>query len=113
MLEKFKKYRLVNGSLAAAFLLVLAGFLWTMISFMMTGGPFILHFDDLQGITMISGRGFVVFMGIFGMAMVFINGNIALELESRESFWGKLIAALTVTLAVLLFIAFAAILSVN
>jgi hypothetical protein len=113
MLEKIKKYRLVGGLLAVSIGLVIAGFLWAMLSLTRGNGLFILHFNDFQKITAISGTGLVVFMGIFGIVAVLLNGCLALEFEGRNPFFGKLTAVLTLAFAVLLFISFAAILSVN
>lgn len=113
MPEKVKRHPAVSILLFLSFFFVLAGFVWAMISLGKMNEPFILHFDDLQGITAIGGRGLLVFMGIFGMVMVLINGSLAFELETRNGFLGKLIAVLTLILSGLLFIAFAAILSVN
>jgi hypothetical protein len=72
-----------------------------------------VHFNDMQGIVTASGRDVIVFMGIFGIAVVLLNGSIAFEFEERNTFFVKLIAIVTVAFAVLLFIAFTAILSVN
>ena len=113
MLEKFKKYRLVSVSLLASFLLVIAGFIWAMFQLGKVSGPLILHFDDLRGIVAVGGAGFISFMGIFGLVMVILNGSIAFELEGKNKFFGKALAVFTLVLATLLFIAFAAILSVN
>jgi len=113
MLEKLKKHRLVSGLLAASAVFVLAGFIRAMTSFEKTSRPFVLHFNDLQGITSVGGIGIPVFAGVFGIAVVFLNGSLALEFEERNAFFGKLTAVITLAFAILLFIAFAAILSVN
>ena len=44
---------------------------------------------------------------------VIVNFFLALELEARDWFLGKIVAAATLVLSVLIFIAFAAIISVN
>jgi hypothetical protein len=113
MFEKIKKYKLVSGLLAASAVFVFAGFLRTVISLERMSGPFILHFNDLNGITAAGGMGTMIFAGLFGIAAVLINGCLAIALEDRSPFFGKLTAVLTLVFAVLLFIAFAAILSVN
>lgn len=113
MLERFKKHKLVSGLLAASAIFILAGFVWAIAVLGSTSGPLLLHFNDLQGITAASNVGIIVFMGIFGVVVLFLNGFSALELEERSPFFGKLTAVLTLVFAVLLFIAFAAIISVN
>jgi hypothetical protein len=113
MLETIKKHKMVCGLIAASAAFVFAGFLWAIIFFGRTSGPFILHFNDLAGITMVGKMGIIVFAGIFGIAVVLLNGVLALEFDERNLFFGKLAAVLTLVFAILLFIAFAAILSVN
>ena len=113
MLEKIKKHRLVSSSFILSFIFVVSGFFWAWFSLGRTSNPVIVHFDDLYGITTATGRSIIVFAGIFGLAMVLINASLAFEFEERNSLFGKLTAILTLVLAVLLFIAFAAILSVN
>jgi hypothetical protein len=113
MLEKVKKYKFVSALLSAAFLFVIGGFLWAWFSLGKTANPLIMHFDNLHGITTATGRGTILFAGIFGLAAVMVNAYLALEFEERNPLFGKLTAVLTLVLAVLLFIAFAAILSVN
>lgn len=77
------------------------------------GTPLILHYNDLLGVTAVGGIGVVAFMGIFGAAAVLLNFFVALELDARDRFLGKLAAAATLVFAALLFIAFAAIMNVN
>ena len=50
---------------------------------------------------------------IFGLVVVLVNFGIALALEERDRFLGKLIAAATAVFAILLFIGFSVIMSVN
>jgi len=113
MLEEIKKYKLVSGLLAASAIFVVAGFIWAMVAPQKANGPLILHFDELRGITAVGGIGIIVFAGIFGMAVVVINGFLAMALEKRSLLFGKLTAVLTLVFAVLLFMAFAVIISVN
>lgn len=75
--------------------------------------PLIIHFNDLEGITAVGTPTSLAFMAALGTAVVVINSLIALELEERDRFLGKLTAAVTLVFAVLLFIAFAAIINVN
>jgi hypothetical protein len=113
MLERIKRNKLVSGLIAASAAFILGGFAWAMASFDAAKGPFILHFNDLAGITSAGGTAIVVFAGIFGIAVVLVNGCLAFEFAERNAFFGKLTAILTLVFAILLFIAFAAILSVN
>ena len=113
MLEKIKKHKAVSGLLAASAVLVVAGFVRALVLFGGVAGPFVLHFNDLQGITATGSAGAIVFAGLFGIAVILLNGSLALEFEERNTFFGRLIAIVTFVFAVLLFIAFTSILSVN
>jgi hypothetical protein len=113
MFEQIKKHRLVSVLIAASAVFVLGGFVWALLSLEKVSGPLVLHFNDLAGIVAVGSINAIVFGGIFGIAVVFINGCLAVEFEARNPLFGKLIAVLTLVFAVLLFIAFAAILSVN
>ncbi len=98
----------------AAFLFVLSGWLWAHFALRgAANAPLILHFDDLSGITSVGTSANLTFMGFFGIAIVIMNFFIAIGLEDRDRFFGKLAAAATLVFAILLFIAFAAILNVN
>ncbi len=101
---------------AAALAFVLGGFSWALVALgAQSGGagPFILHFNDIDGITQIGMAGDMALAGIFAVIAVVANFVIALELDARDRVMGKIMAAITLVAAILLFIACAAILSVN
>jgi hypothetical protein len=108
------KYRSVSAVSFGALALVVGGWAWAYFALRgITNAPLILHFDDLSGITAIGGIGMIMFMGALGTLAVLVDAAIALSLEARDPFLGKLTAALTFIFAALLFIAFAAIINVN
>jgi hypothetical protein len=113
MTRKIKQYPWVSAMGGMALLLVLAGPIWLLIALAGSRTSLVVHFNDLQGITALGGSGTFIFMGIFGILVVLINVAFSFELESRHSFFGKVVAAGTLGFAILLFIACAAILSVN
>lgn len=114
MIKKIVRYRAVSALSLAAVAFVLGGFLWAYFTLRsVSQSPLILHFDDLEGITSVGALSAVVFVGILGLAATVMNFVIALELEARDRFLGKITAAVTLAVAVLLFISFAAILNVN
>lgn len=115
-LKKFFNENFIIISCSAAIAFVLGGFVWAFFALRLAGGEtFILHFSDLNGITNVGGLGGIVFMGAFGLLVVLINFAIAREFAGRDraGFFGKFIATLTLLFAVLLFLAFAAIINVN
>jgi hypothetical protein len=114
MVKKILKHKPVFGLSVAALAFVLGGFFWAYSSLgSVSGVPLILHFSDLQGITQTGGLDLIVFMGVFGAIVVIMNSFIAMELVERDRFLGTLTASMTLLFAVLLFIAFVAILNVN
>ncbi len=119
MWHKVIRARAVSAMSAAALALALGGGLWACFALRRAasaaagGMPFVLHWNDLAGITSLGGFGAVVFMVVFGTAASLLNFAIAVELDARDRFLGKITAAATLAFAVLLFIAFVAIINVN
>lgn len=115
MLAKMAKHRVVSAIFFAALIFAGGGYFWTWLALRGIGSaePLILHFDDLQGITAVGAFDSLHFMGIFGVAVVLVNFALALELEERDPVLGKVIAGVTLAFAILLFIAFVAIIGVN
>jgi hypothetical protein len=118
MLQKFSEHRLVTALSMIALALILGGFVWAFLELRIVaassaGTSLILHFNDIDGITSVGGLGTIWFMGAFGVLVAIMNFFVALEFDARDQFLGKFLASLTLVFAVLLFIAFAAIISVN
>ena len=115
MFKKFLNHKFVFSLSVASCLLSLSGFLWAYFSLRKIGaaGPLILHFNDIQGITQVGGLSTILFMGILGIIITAMNGIIALAFDERDALLGKMMAGLTLALALLLFLAFASIISVN
>jgi hypothetical protein len=115
MLKKIDQSKILGLVFFAALCLVVGGWIWAYVALhkLTADTPLILHFDDLEGITAVGTFGTIMFMGILGTVAVVMNFLIALELEARDRFLGKLIAAITFIFAALLFIGFVAIISVN
>jgi hypothetical protein len=114
MFKKITKHRMVSMFGIPAIVIALAGFGWSYFSLRgIPNGAFILHFNDVSGITRVGGTEIFSFMGIFGVLVTVMNFIIALEFDARDRFFGKYLAFATLVFAVLLFIAFWAIISVN
>jgi hypothetical protein len=114
MIKKIKAYRLVSLLSLASIALAAGGFFWALGALGdATSGPLILHFNDMQGITSIGSFGSLLWMGVLGVAIVVINFFIVLDLEARDNVLGKIVAVMTFVMAILLFLAFAAIIKVN
>jgi hypothetical protein len=118
MIKKIKAYRLVSLLSLASLAFAAGGFFWALGVLGdtfggATSGPLILHFNDMQGITSIGSFGNILWMGVLGVAIVVINFFIALDLEARDNVLGKIVAVMTLAMAILLFLAFTAIIKVN
>ena len=113
------KHKAVVTMGAAALAFVAGGFVWMLAALGVKGGggaaagPFILHFNDISGITQVGSAGELAFAGIFAAVAIVISFAVAFELDRRDRVLGKLMAAVTLAASVLLFIACAAILNVN
>jgi hypothetical protein len=114
MIKKISTYRVVSLLSLVSFLFVAGGFFWAIAAlYGGSSGPMILHFNDMQGITDIGGFSGFLLMGALGIVIVVTNFFIALELEARDNVLGKIVGVMTLAMAILLFLAFAAIIKVN
>lgn len=111
--NKILRRRAVSAVFAISFVLVVSGFIWAYFSLRSLKTPFILHFSSLTGIDRIGTMQDVAAFGIFGMCLTIVNAAIGIALEPRDDFLAKVIALATLVMAVLLFILFAVIISVN
>ena len=98
----------------ASFAFVTGGFFWALAALQgVNASLLILHFNDIAGITNIGSFSNIIMIGILGIIIVIIDFFVALELEERDTVLGKIIAVVTLIMAILLFLAFAAIIKVN
>lgn len=93
--------------------LVAGGWLWAWLYLRKIEQTLILHFNSLSGINLVGGVRELAGFGILALVVVAVNFVLALALEERDWFLGKLLAAATLAFAALIFIGFAAIISVN
>lgn len=113
MLRKALKSRLVSISSCASLVFVSAATIWAYIATKDISGPIVVHFNNVSGINQIGTFLDMVLVGVTGLVVIVINFFLALELEERDWFLGKIVAIATLFLSILIFIAFAAIISVN
>jgi len=114
MIKKILQYRLVSLLSLVSFAFTAGGFFWVLGAFYHSSSePLILHFNDSVGITAIGSFASFLLIGVLGMVIVVVNFFVALELEARDRFLGKVVAVMTLVIATLLFLAFAAIIRVN
>jgi hypothetical protein len=110
----YTRKRFVAYCSTASLAIVLGAFGWAVIALRNTGSQLlILHFTGSDGITSIGTLSSIVLFGIFSIAAAAMNFAAAIELDSRDRFLGKFVAAATLGLAILLFIGTAAIINAN
>ncbi len=112
------RHNAVVGMGAAAIAFIAGGFGWALIALGafqvgLSGRPVILHFNELSGITRIGTAADLLAAGVFALVAAAAGIAVAFELDRRDRVLGKLAAAVVLAAAVLLFIACAAIISVN
>ena len=114
MIKTIVRHREVSILSFAAIFFVVAGSVWAYLALRgVANAPLILHFDDISGITSVGSLSSLVAIGALATILTILNFLIALEFDARDRFFGKIIAVLGLILAILLFLAFAAIINVN
>ncbi len=113
VIEIIKRHRLVAGAFGISLALAAGGWLWAWLALRNAEQTLILHFNNRSGINLVGGAGDLAGFGTLALVVVAVNFILALALEDRGWFLGKLLAAATLAFAVLIFIGFTAIISVN
>jgi len=112
-MKKIFKYKVPNFAFFVSLVLVLGGWLWSFFDLREVTTPLVILFDSTTGINQVGYAGDLAKVGVFGLLVVVVNFLISIELERRLPFWGRLTSFITIFLGILIFIYFAAIISVN
>lgn len=112
MFKDLFKFKINTFSFGVSLIFVIGGWIWAYLALRGASTPLILRFNA-QGINQVGYFWDLAKVGIFGLGVVAVNFLISIELERRDRFLGKLAAVFTFFLSVLIFIYFAAIISVN
>ena len=94
-------------------LFVGSGMLWLFIALEGAAQPLIVHFNNVDGITKIGTFVDIFWIVAVGVFIVGCNFAISFTLKKRDPFLAYLLAAVTLFLALLLFIGLAAIINAN
>ena len=113
MNELLRRYRIVTAAGAASVLLVLIAWGWAYNALRGISQPLIIHFTKATGITQIGHFSFLSGVAVASLVGICVNIALAYALEERNGFLAKFIAGATLFLAILIFVGFAAIISVN
>ena len=112
-LREFFRYKIPNLVLVLSLTLVLGGWVWSYFDLRTISDPLIIHYSQEVGIDQVGYAGDLAKVGIFGIVVILINFLIAVEVEQKERFLGRLTSGVTFLLGLLIFIYFAAIMGVN
>lgn len=110
--ERAKRYPLIGMLCGSAFVIILLAQGLALFFLRGESDTLVLRFTK-SGIDQFGNLWQLEGYGLIGLVVVAMNYCIAIELEERDWFWGKFVAAVTLGLAILLFVAFRAIISVN
>lgn len=113
MFQKFIRFKITSAAFLTSLALVLSGWLWAYFSLRSIPSPYILRFVSDVGVTQLGDLEDIAAVGVVALIAVFLNFVLAFELETKSKFLAKLLAFSTLTFTVLIFIGFAAIISVN
>ena len=113
MIQKFVKFKITRAAFLASLALVLSGWLWAYFSLRSLPSPYIIRFVSNIGVTQLGDLQDIAAVGAVAVVSVLLNFMLAFELETRSKFLAKLLVFSTLTFAALIFIGFAAIISVN
>lgn len=111
--QKIVKFKIIIGSFAAALVLVAGGTMWAYFALRGITQPLILHYNGQHGISQTGNIWNLTGFGITGLVVLTLNFGMSLVFEQSDSLWGKIVAVASLILGVLIFIGFAAIISVN
>jgi hypothetical protein len=96
---------------SAAF--IVGGGAWAFGALRAISQPLILHFNNYIGINQVGGFGDLLGVSSVAIVVLGLNFFLAANLRERDVFFARFIAATTLFFAALIFIGFAAIISVN
>ena len=113
-MKKFKENKIIYILNLVAIGISLISFFMVLLNLIgMVNRPIVMHFDDINGITQMGAFNDIIFITITGIIVTIINFFIALEIRKKDVFLAKIISIASILFAVLLFIAFTAILTMN
>jgi hypothetical protein len=111
--DKLAQHRVVAilGAISLAF--TGGGWLWAWLVLKDKTYSLSLHWNNLVHVNQTGDIADLTGFGAFALLVVLTDFAVAVELDQKDWFWGKFLAAGTLAFALLIFIGFAAIISVN
>lgn len=112
-MRRILEHRIISAAFLTGFILIVAGWLRAYFTLRNVSQPLIVHFSNAAGINQIGGMKDLAAVAIFALVLLALDFLLSLELDERDPFLGKITAAAGLFLAILIFIGFSAIISVN
>ncbi len=112
-MKKLIQNKLIFYFSASSLFLVLISFLSAVFILGRVNQVLIIHFSHLAGIDKVGGMSAVYWLGASSFLLVLVNTFLSYYLESKDDFLGKFLASANLFVAVLIFIFFFAIISIN
>lgn len=113
MLRRLAQDRFIIGCFIPAAAFVIGGAAWAYGALRSINQPLILHFNSYVGINQVGGLGELLGVATLAMVAVLLNFFLAANAREHDVFLARFISATTIVFAALIFIGFAAIISVN
>jgi hypothetical protein len=107
------KHKLLVAFFSLSLILVVGGGLWAWGALRHISQPLILHFNDKVGINQTGTVFDLLKVSAVGLVATLVNTLISAALVEREKFFSFFVAGGTLLINILIFIGFAAIISVN
>jgi hypothetical protein len=111
--DKLVQHRIVAVLGALSFAFTGGGWLWAWLALKDKTYSLSLHWNNLVHVNQTGDIADLMGLGAFALLVVLLDFAVALELDQRDWFWGKFLASGALSFALLIFIGFAAIISVN
>lgn len=113
MFKNIVKFKFINLAYLVSLFLASGGWIWSYAALGGNGELLVIRFNNLVGISQIGSFSDLSAVGAISLIVIVINFFISRELAKNEEFLSKLLAFATVLFSALIFIGFAAIISVN
>jgi len=112
-LKKIFRLRIVNLFFWISVIFIVGGCIWAIIILGGISEPLIIHYSQSSGIDRIGGLGTLIGIAVLGLIMAIVDFFISLELEKKNILFSRLTSLVGLFVGFLIFIYFAAIISIN
>lgn len=112
-MKRFHSHPVITALFIGSLAVAAGTALWAHLVFRNIAGPIVVHFNGREGITRIGTVADLDRMLAFEVALIAANALVAFGLPDKEALVRATVAGATIAMSLLIFIGFAAIISVN